>query len=83
MINTFDPSGSQDFIPVNLRMEFPPGTDRQSVTLSIIDDTQVEQFEFFMLKAVIVNGNSSFVRTASIIIQDNDSKLYNIDARTQ
>ncbi len=83
MINTFDPSGSQDFIPVNLRMEFPPGTDCQSVTLSIIDDTQVEQFEFFMLKAVIVNGNSSFVRTASIIIQDNDSKLYNIDARTR
>ncbi len=67
-------AGSQDFMPVDLRMEFPPGTDRQSVSLSIIDDNQVEQFEFFMLKAVIVNGNSSNDPTASIIIQDNDSK---------
>ncbi len=63
-------------MPLDFTMEFPSGTDRQSVSVSIIDDNQVEQFEFFMLKAVIVNGSSSIYPTASIIIQDNDSKLY-------
>ena len=73
-----------DFTPVAKIVYFPPGSgprNRTCVSIPIIDDSVVEQTEFFSLHLFVCDTAIIVTRdTAKGIIMDNDSKSFFIQS---
>lgn len=60
-----------DYVPINTTVSFPPNDTQAKLSLTIIDDDVVENYEFFNVQASL---NGALYNSLPIIIEDSDSK---------
>ena len=77
MLNCFSfISEGADYIPINEIVNFQSGETLKNVSITILDDSYVEETEFFILKIESMEGDVTFsVSEAVVAIQDDDGKI--------
>ena len=62
-------------------MNFQSGETLKNITITILDDSYVEETEYFILKIESMEGDVTFsVSEAVVAIQDDDGKNSNLKA---